>query len=72
MPQPLEGLEHDSAQDALPGAKGAPRGAMNKGEPRAALDKRMTPRAPAKKATRYPWGDEWLHIDNPAVWVGEV
>jgi len=72
MPQPLEGLEHDSAEDESPRGKGKPRAALNKGEPRSALNKRMKARAPAKKKTQFPWGDEWLHIDNPAVWVGEI
>ena len=62
-------LEHDSAEDAQ---KGRPHGATNKGAPRKALNKVMKAKAPDKPPAKYPWGDEWNHPDNPALYDGDV
>lgn len=64
-------LEHDSAEDATK-AKGKLPGAMNKGAPRKALNKVMKAKAPDKPPAKYPWGDKWIHPDNPALYDGDV
>lgn len=56
-PATIADLEHDTLEDVRVNPKAVKR-APNK----AILE---------PKETKYPWGDDWLHSENPAIWKGE-
>ncbi len=70
----MDDLEHDSTDDEKAGLVDPPTEVAH--NERWKIEDDITPRQEAKRALKESMGMDadkpWLHIDNPAIWDGEI